>query len=300
MMTYSGATLLTRVIAATLISVSPRPAAGEDGSLVEVRDCNVKYIEEALVASERNGVVAVVDLREGDSVRAKQRLIQLKDDLQRAQVATLTRQANSPESDSKVEDAQLAHEFAVERYNIAVEAKRRVTDAVSRAELLELKTAADRTATKIEEAELDLEVTRLKKGEAEAELRMCTILAPIDGFVTRVLKHPGEAVQLGDPVAEVVNPRKLKVEGYVTAAEALLLRPGMKATAASEAALATPQSKAVSADGVLVFVDVGVEPVSQRVRVWAEIDNTALKLRPGLQARLKIDTSSSTEREPAR
>lgn len=297
-MTQAGTILLAGFAAATLAASTHHTAAG-NAPTVEARNCNVKYIEEALVASERNGIVAIVDAREGNRVKARQRLIQLKDEVQRAQVATLTRQADSPESESKIEDARLANDFAIERYNIAVDAKRRNPDSVSRAELLELKTAADRTGTKIQEAQLDLEVTRLKKGEAEAELRMCTILAPIDGFVTRVLKHPGEAVGLGDPVVEVVNPRRLKVEGYVAAAEALLLKPGMSVTAAPEGALTLEQLKASTAAGVLVFVDVGVEPVSQRVRVWAEIDNTEGRLRPGLTAVLKIDTTAPVENEPA-
>ncbi|MDZ4689286.1 MAG: HlyD family efflux transporter periplasmic adaptor subunit [Planctomycetaceae bacterium] len=300
-MTQSGVILLAGFAATTIaMTAASQTAAVGDRAVVEVETFSVTYVEQALVASERNGVVAVVDLREGDSVRARQRLIQLKDELQRAQVATLTRQADSPESDAKIEDARLANQFAIERYNIAVEAKRTNRDSVSRAELLEQKAAADRSATKIEEARLDLEVTKLKKQEAEAELRMCAILAPIDGFVTRVLKHPGEAVQLGDPVAEVVNPRKLKVEGYVTAGDAQRLKPGMKATASPHVVPNTGNATPVSATGVLVFVDVGVEPVSQRVRVWAEIDNRELKLRPGLLARLTIDTTPPAEREPAR
>jgi RND family efflux transporter MFP subunit len=287
----SGLIVLTGLLAAT------GSAFGQgSGSRVEVADCNVKYLEQALVASERSGVVAVVDVREGDAIRAKQRLIQLKDELQRAQLATLVRQADSPESDAKVVDAQLTRDFTVERYNIAVAAKRQNTDAVSRAELLELKTTADRSATRILEAQLELEVTRLKKKEAEAELRMCTIPAPFDGFVTRVLKQPGEAVQLGDPVAEVVNPQRLKVEGYVAADEALRLKPGMKVTATPQTA-SGPQP---TGEGILVFVDVGVEPVSQRVRVWAEIDNRDRRLQPGLLARLSIDLTPPAEVEPTR
>lgn len=297
-MAQPGMIVLAGVMAATLAGAfAAQPGASKpEPATIEARECNVKYLEQALVASERHGVVAVVDVREGDSIRAHQRLVQLKDDLQRAQLATLIRQADSPESDAKIVDAQLMRDFSVERYNIAVAAKRQNPDAVSRAELLELKTAADRAETRIEEAELELEVTKLKKQEAEAEWRMCTIPAPFDGIVTRVMKQPGEAVQLGDPVVEIVNPRRLKVEGYVTAAEAVPLKPGMKVRATQQAA--TGQVR--TCEGVLVFVDVGVEPVSQRVRIWAEVDNRDLTLQPGLLAGLSVDLTPPPEREPAR
>ena len=40
--------------------------------------------------------------------------------------------------------------------------------------------------------------------------------------------------------------------------------------------------------GKLVFVDVGVEPVSGQMRVWAEIPNPDGLLRAGLPARMTI------------
>lgn len=275
------------------------PVQAADSDQIVVPECRVKFIEQAVLASERNGVVSAIDIREGDTVRMGQRVAHLKDDVPRAQLATLIQEAESPQSTAKIEDAQLAEQFAVERFKIAQQAKGRNTDAVSRAEMLELEVAALRAGKEIDKAVLELDLAKLKKSELEAELRSYQLLAPFAGTVVRVLKHRGESVQMGDPVAEVVDATRLKVEGYVTATQARRLRAGMTVLVHEELDDATAQVTG-NVQGRLIFVDVGVEPVSQRVRIWAEIDNAGLQLRPGVQARMEIDTSRPPEVEPVR
>ena len=41
-------------------------------------------------------------------------------------------------------------------------------------------------------------------------------------------------------------------------------------------------------DGRIVFVHPEVNPVKSQLRIWAEIDNASLQLRPGLQGTLTI------------
>jgi len=275
------------------------PLLAGDTSTIVVPECRVKFADQAILASERNGVISAIEVREGDSIRAGQKVAQLKDDVPKAQLATLTREAEGPQSMAKIEDAQLAEEFAVARYKIAQEAKGRNTDAVSRAEMLELEIAALRSAKEIDKAILELDLARHKRAELEAELRSFTLLSPFAGTIVRVLKQRGEAVQLGDPIVEVVDATRLKVEGYVTALESRRLRPGQPVLVHEELDDSTATTIR-NVKGRLVFVDVGVEPVSQRVRVWAEIDNSELQLRPGVQARMEIDPGRSPEVEPAR
>ena len=43
--------------------------------------------------------------------------------------------------------------------------------------------------------------------------------------------------------------------------------------------------------GKLVFVSPEVDPVNGQVRVWAQIENRDLQLRPGLRASMSIDSS---------
>lgn len=282
-----------------IIAILQNALIAADSAVIVVTECRVKFIDQAILASERNGVLAGVEVREGDSVRSGQKVAQLKDDLPKAQLATLAREAESPQSTAKIEDAQLAEKFAVERFRIAEEAKGRNTDAVSRAEMLELEVAALRAGKEIDKAILELDLVKHKKAEIEAELRSYVLLAPFGGTIVRVLKTRGESVQLGDPIAEIVDPTRLRVEGYVSASQASTLRAGQLVSVTEDLDDQTAPSS-LNVKGRLVFVDVGVEPVSQRVRIWAEVDNTALTIRPGVQARMEIDTSRPPEVEPVR
>lgn len=282
-----------------IIAILQNALIAADSAVIVVTECRVKFIDQAILASERNGVLTGVEVREGDSVRSGQKVAQLKDDLPKAQLATLAREAESPQSTAKIEDAQLAEKFAVERFRIAEEAKGRNTDAVSRAEMLELEVAALRAGKEIDKAILELELVKHKKAEIEAELRSYVLLAPFGGTIVRVLKTRGESVQLGDPIAEIVDPTRLRVEGYVSASQASTLRAGQLVSVTEDLDDQTAPSS-LNVKGRLVFVDVGVEPVSQRVRIWAEVDNTALTIRPGVQARMEIDTSRPPEVEPVR
>lgn len=283
-----------------IIAAAAPPLASaepETPSVLVVPECRLKFIEESILAGERNGIISEINAREGDMVRAGQRLAQLKDDIPRAQLATLIRQSESPESRAKIESAQLAEEFAIARYEIAVAAQKRNPDAVSRAEMLELRVAAERAGTDILKEALELELAKLKKREVEAELKSYSVVAPFNGVVTRVLKHRGESLQLGDAVIELVDPTRLKVEGYLPVQEARTLQPGTLVTIFEEG---RPDSKAGGVEGKLVFIDVGVEPVSQKVRLWAEVDNSKRLLRPGLLARMEISPVKPPEQEPAR
>ena len=56
-----------------------------------------------------------------------------------------------------------------------------------------------------------------------------TIRSPISGQIAQRLAQPGERVALDGRVVEVVNLAQLELEAALTAADASLVRPGMKA-----------------------------------------------------------------------
>jgi multidrug efflux pump subunit AcrA (membrane-fusion protein) len=357
------------------------------GEQVLVPGCSVKFFEQALLACDRPGVVAKVNCREGDFVAADSPLVQLRDDVPRAQLATYVLQSEGPDADVKVRNKQKAEEFARQRYEIALDALKKNRDAVSRAEVLELRTMAERAILDTKEAQFELDVARRKRDEAQAELGSYRVLSTFGGFVSRVLKQPGEAVQQGTAVVEMVNPKQLKVEGFVARDVVARLVPGQRCvvrrTAAPSSGASDPafdaggidgnepdpndvdtsakrlgpsRSLGPSADrpsdvsgrnanemehssrtnvtvagwqsagtqradlasqprsgeaggsemaggfessGKLVFVDVGLQPVNQRVRVWALVDNESLMLRAGDEVTLVIDCARDPEASPA-
>jgi len=49
------------------------------------------------------------------------------------------------------------------------------------------------------------------------------------------------------------------------------------------------ENKPMEFAGHIVFVNPEIDPLNSQVRVWAEVENPDLKLRPGMQAALVIE-----------
>jgi multidrug efflux pump subunit AcrA (membrane-fusion protein) len=43
--------------------------------------------------------------------------------------------------------------------------------------------------------------------------------------------------------------------------------------------------------GKIVFIDPEIDPVNAQVRVWVEVPNPGLRLRPGMRANMTLDVS---------
>ena len=53
-------------------------------------------------------------------------------------------------------------------------------------------------------------------------------------------------------------------------------------------AVELPDGQQAEFPGKLVFVSPEIDPVNAQVRVWAEIENEGLRLRPGMRGRLIV------------
>jgi macrolide-specific efflux system membrane fusion protein len=83
----------------------------------------------------------------------------------------------------------------------------------------------------------------------------------------------------------------LRAEGLVDAGR-------LQGDAASRPVLLTVQigDQAVEYTGKIVFVSPEIDPVTGQVRVWAEIDNRDLQLRPGLQGSMVIRSAPAGDK----
>jgi macrolide-specific efflux system membrane fusion protein len=107
--------------------------------------------------------------------------------------------------------------------------------------------------------------------------------------------HQGEWVPAGKAVVRVLRVDRLRVEGFVQSKKAtgdlverrVTLTVDLGGKAASEF------------EGIVVFVSPEVNPVNGQVRVWAEVENKKLLLRPGLRGNLTIhpETAQTAKRE---
>jgi multidrug efflux pump subunit AcrA (membrane-fusion protein) len=104
-----------------------------------------------------------------------------------------------------------------------------------------------------------------------------------------VHRRAGEWVAPGETLVRIVRIDRLRAEGFIDAALAEVDLVGAEARLAITSA---GGEKRVFA-GVVVFVSPEIDPVNGQVKIWAEIENRSLALRPGLRGELTVSPSEA-------
>lgn len=135
-------------------------------------------------------------------------------------------------------------------------------------------------------AESELDAARTALAIAEADLRNArlelSVVSPIDGIATLIAVRAGDAVDVGDVVAQVAILDSVRVEADVSGEAVRELRSGAPVIleerfAAGRAPYDTPDR----ADGRIRRVSLGANPDTRLFRVEAVLDNSDRLLRPG-------------------
>jgi RND family efflux transporter MFP subunit len=264
---------------------SAEPVADRSAGTVVIDKCLIKVFDRALLAAERDGIVAQIRVTEGDVAADDQPLVLLRDDAARARLELVRARADN---DINVRYSEKLTDAAKANYDAGLDLEKQ--NAISTFQLRQRKLEYERGVLAIEQAAFELKLAGLEAAQAEAELQGYQVTAPFSGVVTRVFKRRGESVQLGEPLVELVNTDRIQVEGYGALAELWDVRKG----ACVRVELEMPQVEGTVANGVpfegrLILVDPGVQPVTGQVRVVAEVANRDGVLRDGLKARMVID-----------
>jgi len=155
---------------------------------------------------------------------------------------------------------------------------------------LEQKLAVQQSRLGINKAVADQSIAILKSQAAarDADLALLTVaqrklIAPIDGVVVKLLRRPGQWVQIGEPVIEILRLDRLRAEGFVDQSLATKLRSLPKVKIQSN------QSQAISLVGEVVFVMPEVDPVNGEVCFWVEFDNPNQAVLPGMKISIAVE-----------
>jgi hypothetical protein len=299
--------LASVVLAAALASIGTTAAAATnapannaaqlDEQFVVATGCRIVYVDSVELASERRGILAAI-VAPGAALPAGGEVARLRDAVLKATMAIAEREAAN---DVEVRFAAKAAELADLKHQRALQANQQSVGTVSDLELRELRLAAERATLQFEQAEHRLAVAKLRVEEIRASVDALHITAPFAAFVRAVYKRPGEVVQEGEVVAELVSPSRVRIEGdvplaalpWVTPQAEVLVR--LTDASATEVAPAMPEAAPVELVARITFVDMNVEPVSRTVRIAAELDNTGGRLREGLSATLLIPKRPVTQ-----
>lgn len=253
-------------------TAADRSESNGTGEPIVVKGAWVMALHDVTLASGRDAVIAVIDVQEGDTVKAGQQIARLRDGLKQAAL--------------EVRHAEQLEKLASIEYNKARESNKRFRGTVPTIEITRLENQIKKAQIVVEKAQAAYE--SLKQG--------MTIETPIDGVVAKVFKSAGEAIGRGDPIAEIVGTRQMRVEGYVGPKDLPRVGRGDPVTVqvdfGDDVDLAIEKEKF---HGKIAFVSFKVDQVSGYIRVWAVVENRDKLLRPGYQARMTIHPSKNKQ-----
>ena len=135
------------------------------------------------------------------------------------------------------------------------------------------------------ESRIDLDLARMQFETAQEQVRLRTILAPMDGVVVERLKEVGEAVLSAQPIFRILDLSKVYVQCSVSPEALARFVPGQKVQ------VRIPQMEgAPSFPGEVTLVD----PCANgggRFRVKVLVNNPEHRIRAGLRA--TVETTGS-------
>ncbi len=269
---------------------TPTPRSGDEADVITLQDCRVTLLQSAVLASTRSGILEHIDVQDGDVVPAGLIVAQIRDDLASAEAATAAVEA---ENDVDLRYAQKLSELAQLEYSRALSLNSEIPGAQSELTVQNLQLAAQRALLQIEQASHRLEISKLKYETARIVLSSYSVKAPFEGVILRVQKSAGEAVQEGEPIADIAILNELRVEGFLPLERAWMVRRGQPVEVQVEIPGVDLEVEHTCFLGKVVFVDSEVQEVSQKVRVWAKVANSQGLLKSGLIATMRIPASDS-------
>jgi len=288
------------VLCLLFLAVSPLSASEP----IKLDSVLLTLIEQVDVPAREPGELSAMHVREGQLVKEGMLVAQIDDReaILAATKAKLERDIAAKEAgnDVHVRFYKKSREVAETELRRAIESVEKYRKSVSETEMDRLRLTAQRTALEVEQAELVLEKARLTEqlkandlAIAERTIERRRIISPIDGMVVQIHRHRGEAVEAAQTVMRVVRINRLRAEGLLNARDLRGELVGRRVTLN----VTVPGSEQTQFTGRVVFVSPEINPVSGQTKIWAEIENPQLVLRPGLNGSLTIEPAEGKSKQ---
>ena len=290
--------LLQRIPCLSLLMLLTASSAADDPALplpgvrrVRLEKCHITLIDHVTLASDRTGILKSVEFKEGNSVVAGSLVALIADEVAQANLAVAEKKASN---EVELEFSKIAKKAADSELNRLIKANQIAVEKggkepVPQLEIDKAKLAADKAGLSIQQAEHELGLSKLNAAVTAAELKTYSVLAQFDGVVTRIFRKKGEAVRQGDPVAEIVNTDRVRVEGNVPFSDLRYAKQGAKVLVRLNTVHPDDRHANEVFEGKITFVDVVSEPIDRTTRIYAEVRNRQNILRAGLEAVMEIE-----------
>ena len=276
-------------------------SSADAGGTLVVGNCQVSFISEPVLAFQEAGLLRQVP-EEGQQINSGDILSSLDDQDVRLQVDVAQYSYDAArlesENDVRVRYAVANAQASKADLDSGVDANRRKKGVVPEMELRRRRLEYDANLLSIENAQHEMQVAtanaKVKQAElktANAMLNRMQLRSPITGIVTKKLRYVGEYARAGDPVVQVGQLDRLRVEGRVEFKD-------LPITEARGCEVEIRVCNEVFRSRI-EYVDAKVD--DGRYVVWAEIDNrpspqNEFIVRPGMIAEMRVQLGPSVAR----
>ncbi|MBN1855248.1 MAG: efflux RND transporter periplasmic adaptor subunit [Pirellulales bacterium] len=272
--------------------------------------------ESIVIAATKEGPITFCPWREGDSVHAGEKLIEIHREIHRAEVqaaqaalSVARAKLADIEAGARPEEIQKA-EADVRRWEatrafcekeLARESRLLAHDAASQSSLEQwneklavteaelaaagealamLRAGPTQTAIAVQAAAVEEAEARLSL--AKAHLAECTINAPFNGTITDVYVRPGDLATPRSPLLEMYAPQSIVIRFAVPEAHGAAMRPGLQATVTLDAL----QGRTFAAEVTRIYPQLDADMRTRTVE--AKLTESA-DIVPHMFARLNIE-----------
>ena len=223
------------------------------------------------------GIISVIDIKEGDTVKASQRLAQLDCGVLEAQLEIAQMRA---ESTAAVQSASATLDMRKERL-----AQLERLAANDRANSDELSRARAENAIALADLQLAREATlefTLEAKQIQAQIEQRTLRAPFEGIVSRIHHDPGASVSSQDgPIVSLVQLSELDLVVYID-------HRRLEGLAVGRAIDVEALDRPVKAVGKIAFISPVVDPASGTARLRLTLPNGDGAHRSGVKYRIDL------------
>ncbi len=309
------------VLASLLAScVLASDVMAQSSKVILSEEAQLSLTSNLVIASPHPGIIAAMAVKEGDFVRAGDRVAQLDAEIAEAELVAAEAAFEAARLQS-VNDVD--RQFAIRSLEVRDReleqseiANRRFSGSVTDSELAKLRLVVEQSRLAIEQAAHEQRVAEATADEkaaamriAQARLNKHRLLAPASGIVAEVAVEAGEWVEPGKPVVRLISLHPIRVECFVDGRNhgpelvghrvEFQLESGIpSSTDNDDLQLAPDELVAPSSEresnkpncytGKVVFVSSELHPVTGQARIWAELENANYELRAGMIGRLDV------------
>ena len=241
----------------------------------------IEPLQQATLASTVVGRIQRVLVKEGDSVKEGQVLVELEQELE-----TLEAERRRLVAESKAE-IEIARERAalLEKEWQATIKLRDATHSVSQEELNKKEIDFKLARAEAEQLVVREQIEELEHRIAREQLERRRIRAPTDGVITRIHAQPGEICEVRQPLVMFVNASSCFLVANIEPAAAARLKSGAKVAVNIEVPGA---ARAQRFDGTVDYVSSVVDPASGLRRIKVLLPNPEGHITPGLAGSLVL------------